>query len=126
MIEVQGSPNDLAQSGVDFAKLVGLTDKSVDILGEISDAQVSSVESMNLGTISKPENEKIDENVKQQEQEKDEGLQMEDSSKGKVKGSVSWSYFTAGAHWFILIILASSFLIVQMFASGADYWVSVW
>lgn len=58
--------------------------------------------------------------------EKDEGLQMEESSKGKVKGSVTWSYFNVGAHWSVLILLVSLFIIVQVFVSGADYWVSVW
>lgn len=56
----------------------------------------------------------------------DEGMQMEASSKGKVKGSVSISYFKAGANWPILAIVAASFVLVQIFASGADYWVSVW
>lgn len=56
----------------------------------------------------------------------DKGVEMEETSKGKVKGSVSLSYFTSGAHWSVVLLLATSFIIVQMLASGADYWVSVW
>lgn len=51
---------------------------------------------------------------------------MEASSKGKVKGSVAANYFKAGAHWSILFVLGVSFLIVQLLASAADYWVSIW
>lgn len=58
--------------------------------------------------------------------EVDEGMQFEESSKGKVKGSVSRQYFTAGAHWSILSLIGFSFIFVQVLASGADYWVSEW
>lgn len=129
MIEVQGSPDDLNKSGVDFAKLVGLSDESSEVPGEIPDAQTaqkSSVVTLNSDDTSKTESESIEVNVKQKEKEKDGGLQMEETSKGKVKGSIPWNYFKAGAHWSVLIILALSFLFVQLIASGADYWVSVW
>lgn len=56
----------------------------------------------------------------------DHGVQMEETSKGKVKGSVSMAYFTAAVHWSVFILLACSLVFVQMIASGADYWVSVW
>lgn len=58
--------------------------------------------------------------------EKDKGVQMEESSRGKVKGSVSLGYFKAGAHWPMLLLLAGALIFVQMIASGLDYWVSVW
>lgn len=58
--------------------------------------------------------------------EKDDGVAMEDSSKGKVKGSIAGGYFAAGAHWTLLLLLAFTFVIVQLLASGADYWVSIW
>lgn len=117
-IEVQGTRSDLAASGIDFAKLIGVsTDKSV---GRIS--RQSSITSMGSSHSSQSEGENDDGNVK----EKDEGLQMEETSKGKVKGSVGWNYFSAGGHWMILFVLALSFLVVQMLVSGADYWVFVW
>lgn len=58
------------------------------------------------------------------EEEPEQGMQMENSSKGKVKGSNAWNYFKAGAHWSILGSLGFLFLIVQLCASGADFWVS--
>lgn len=61
-----------------------------------------------------------------EEELKDEGVQMEESSKGKVRGSVSAAYFRAGAHWSVLFVLGFLFVFVQVLASGADYWVSIW
>lgn len=55
-----------------------------------------------------------------------EGVQMEDSSRGKVKGSISINYFTAGANWCVLFLLISAFVVAQLVASAADFWVSIW
>lgn len=52
--------------------------------------------------------------------------QMETSSKGKVKGSVSGTYLKSGANFFILAIIFILFILTQTLASGADYWVSFW
>lgn len=51
---------------------------------------------------------------------------MEASSKGMVKGSIPGNYFSAGTHWSVLVILGITFIVVQLLASGADYWVSIW
>lgn len=52
--------------------------------------------------------------------------QMEASSKGQVKGSVSGTYFTSGANFVVLAIILVLFTLTQVLASGADYWVSFW
>lgn len=52
--------------------------------------------------------------------------QLEQSSKGLVKGSVFGMYLKSGANVCVLLIIASLFLITQFLASGADYWVSYW
>lgn len=52
--------------------------------------------------------------------------QMEASSKGQVKGSISGTYFTSGANFFVLAIVFILFILTQVLASGADYWVSFW
>lgn len=66
-------------------------------------------------------------NSKQENNEtKDDGVQMEESSKGKIHGSVLWGYFSSGTHQLILILLACIFPIVEVFGSGADYWLSIW
>lgn len=121
-IEIQGNSADLAKSGVDFAKLVGTVEKddekedspdkslSRQTSSRSSTGSLSSLKSSNDGSVV----------------EKDDGVQMEASSKGKVKGSIAGNYFAAGTHWSILVILGISFIIVQLLASGADYWVSIW
>lgn len=58
--------------------------------------------------------------------EKDHGVEMEASSKGTVKGVLLAQYFAAGAHWSVLVIILISCLLVQLFGSAADYWVSIW
>lgn len=116
----------MAQSGVDFAKLVGMDEEPAndEHIGTGNRSRKSSVTSTSSEKSSKLDSENFIENVK--EEQKDEGIQMEESSKGKVKGSVSASYFKAGAHWSVLCVLGFSFIFVQILASGADYWVSVW
>ena len=56
----------------------------------------------------------------------DQTEHTEQSSKGKVKGSLFVNYFTAGVNWFILVFLCASFLFAQFLGSAADYFVSVW
>lgn len=56
----------------------------------------------------------------------DNGIPMEATSKGAVKGSVSWKYFRSGAHWSIVLCLFLTFFLVQFTASAIDYWVSIW
>lgn len=128
-IEVQGSPMDLARSGVDFAKLVGTDDDQSenDEKSEGGDhmklrkSSVSSTTSKSSKTSSSKS-----EQFNTADDEIDEGVQLEATSKGKVKGSISVNYFRAGAHWSVLFVVAFAFVFVQILASGCDYWVSVW
>lgn len=118
---------------MDFAQLVGTMDKAEneDNPEKLMSRQVSrrsstrSVSNLSLnGSIA---GSLIDgETDAAVEEERDEGVQMEASSKGKVKGSVPLNYFKSSAHWSILIILLISFGFVQFLASAADYWVSLW
>lgn len=118
-IEIQGTQSDMMKSGIDFAKLIG---GSTDKTAAVQLSRQSSIASVVSDQSSTTDGENDDGNVR----EKDEGLKMEETSKGKVKGSIAWNYFSAGAHWMVLITLAFSFIIVQAFVSGADYWVFVW
>lgn len=52
--------------------------------------------------------------------------QMETSSKGKVKGSLFGNYFRSGGNLIALILVGILFLLAQVLASSADYWVSFW
>lgn len=55
-----------------------------------------------------------------------DGVEMEASSKGKIKGSIVLHYFRAGANWFWIFVIFVLFVVSQILASAADYWVSVW
>lgn len=128
-IEVQGSPTDLSKSGVDFAKLVAVEEPE-DNADKIS-RQMSRQFSRKLSTRSVSSaslHSSVDEDSIYEEDDDEplEGVAMEASSKGKVKGIIAAHYFQAGAHWSVLFVLALSFLVVQLLASGADYWVSIW
>lgn len=123
---MQGSPEFLSKSGVDFAKLVGTSEKedhetkpeNIDqpMSRQLSIRSLSSSNSSNESSIVEDDSH----------ERSDEGIQMEASSKGKIKGSILKNYLTSGANWFALIILVSSFIIVQALASATDYWVSIW
>ncbi|XP_031636354.1 multidrug resistance-associated protein 4-like [Contarinia nasturtii] len=124
-IEVQGSPADLSRSGVDFAKLVGTEENDENpekMARQLS--RRSSTRSVSSASVSSADMSEFDGDDGNEQAAK--GVEMEASSKGKVKGSVAVNYFTAGAHWSILFVLGISFLIVQLLASAADYWVSIW
>lgn len=119
-IEIQGSPADLAESEIDFVQYMGLVEDPTENIDLIENpvSRTSSISSRksNGSSHSKHENN----------EKKDDGVQMEESSKGKIKGSVAWGYFSSGTHWLILISLAVIFPIVEIFASGSDYWLSIW
>lgn len=135
-IEAQGTPSDLSKSGVDFAALIETNDES-DENDENPDRPVSrqvsrqmssrssnkSLRSMSTSSSKASLRSLGDEN---KQEEKEQGIGMEESSKGKVKGSISANYFRAGANWFGLFVLLVFFIISQILASAADYWVSVW
>lgn len=124
-IEIQGSPADLAKSGVDFAKLVGTVEKD-DEKEDSPDKSLSRQTSSRSSTGSLSSLKSSNDGSLVDDGRKDDGVQMEASSKGKVKGSIPGNYFAAGTHWSLLVILGITFIVVQLLASGADYWVSIW
>lgn len=124
---MQGTPADLVNSGVDFAELVGTNEKideedKPERLERRMSRQHSaqSVASALNGSVNGSE-------FGDKENEKEtKGVEMEASSKDKVKGSIAANYFRAGANWFFLAVLGISFLVVQFLASASDFWVSIW
>ncbi|XP_055304324.1 ATP-binding cassette subfamily C member 4-like [Sitodiplosis mosellana] len=120
-IEVQGSPADVVKSGVDFAKLVGTDGINNNEKNPVRHGWRLSGE---LSASSTSISTEFDDD--EEDEGRTEGVAMEASSKGKVDGSISLNYFRAGAHWSVLIVVGVLFLIVQLLASAADYWVSIW
>lgn len=115
-------------SGVDFAELVGTHEKIDDEDNpERLERQMSrqhSIQSMSFASL----NGSIEGSEFSDKDNNNEikGVEMEATSKGKVKGSIAANYFRAGANWFVLAVLGISFLVVQFLCSAADYWVSIW
>lgn len=119
-IEFQGPPADVIESGVEFVEFMNLKNVSEDDFQSSNNnrSRKVSTSSSISNSSSNSQCEDID--------DKDVDLQMEESSRGKVKGSVVLRYVLAGTNWFVLILLAIAFLIVEICASGSDYWLSIW
>ena len=122
-VEIQGKPADLYTSDVDFIELVGITEPNEENFEQFSrkNSETLSTRSSSFGSFENHETINEDENCK-----KDEGVQLEASSKGKVKGSLFLNYFKAGARWPTLILLLLSLVFVEFLGSSVDYWVSIW
>lgn len=64
------------------------------------------------------------------EEEEEKQIQVkelqEESSKGKIKGSILFKYFLAGGNWFFIFTVCLLYILTQLLASGTDYWVSYW
>lgn len=132
-MEAQGAPNDLSKSGIDFASLLTADDKvdeendgdSTFTATNRSRTNSRSSLKSSRSLSSDSENASADER-NANGKSADPLQQMEASSKGQVKGSVSGTYFRSGANIFVLFIIFILFGLTQMLASGADYWVSFW
>lgn len=122
-IQAQGSPKDLAKSGIDIVKLVGVDEKRssfTNLERQISALSTSSVASVHSYVNSEFEDEdEIDETSAKV-------VEMEASSKGKIKESILASYCAAGAGCSIWLLLGILIVIVNLLASAVDYWVSIW
>lgn len=129
-IEAQGTPAKLTRSGLDFAELVGSDEtgeneeSSERRLSRQMTKQIStiSIRSLSLASYGSTETLSKEEVI----DESTQGYGMEESSEGKVKGSIALKYFRAGGNWFFVFLLLISFALSQLLASVADYWVAVW
>lgn len=126
-MEAQGAPNDLSKSGIDFASLLKSDEVTEEEIDEMEftarrRSRIGSRSSIRSSKSSLSDGGTADENGKSVEVLQ----QMEASSKGQVKGSVSGIYLKSGANFFVLAIVFILFILTQVLASGADYWVSFW
>lgn len=111
---------------MDFIELVGIAKPNEENSDNFNrqNSEAFSSRSSSSSTLGCSENRgTIDESGNQK---KDEGVQLEASSKGKVKGSIFMNYFKAGVPWPVFIVLLFLFVFVQFLGSAVDYWVSVW
>lgn len=124
-IEAQGSPLDLARSGIDFVELVG-TVETPEIRDHTDLFQRQKSQTLSIRSTSTESLNSFTEFEENEPEKNLDNVHEEKNSKGKVKGSLFINYFRAGANWFIILFLCTFFLFVQVLGSAADYWVSVW
>lgn len=125
-IEKQGTPEDLLASGVSLEKF--LEDASENDTGIQADGtnsyrsrkRTSSTSSQDLDGIQEEETE-----IEDEKKEVEDDQNVEQTSKGKVKGNVFMNYIKAGASSiFTMFVLFSLFILTQVLVSLSDYWVS--
>lgn len=134
-IEVQGTNSDIQNSGVDFSTLLA----SYDDENEEDTTSIASIKSpsanrsrSNSASITKRLGSKVslqsEKGAKDDEndEEKDKMHDLEESSEGKIKGPLLFHYFKSAEQPVRLFILFVLFLVAQVLASGADYWVAYW
>lgn len=129
-IEVQGTNSDIQESGVDFSTLLTSSDneESEDITS-IASADRSRSNSVTiprrLGSRVSLHSEKGEENRNDDEQN-EKMHDLEESSKGKIKGPLILHYFRSAEQPVVLFVLFILFLLAQVLASGADYFIAYW
>lgn len=118
---MQGTPAHLYENCRNFAEIVGQIETSV--IEE--DEQKSNVHTLDTQSIELLEaTDSLPEAV--EKNDKDQGVQLEASSRGKVNGIILFEYLKTGAHWSVFLILLFIFVFVQLLGSAIDYFVSVW
>lgn len=117
----------LSQSGVDVAQLIDAKDEHES--EENADVRLRNKSRSSIGSIHSSVSSLMDDDIFNEEKsEKDNVHQfkMEQSSKGKVEGNMLLNYFRFGGNLSTVGIIFLLFIGTQIFASGADKWVSYW
>ncbi|XP_037925199.1 multidrug resistance-associated protein 4-like isoform X2 [Hermetia illucens] len=130
-IEMQGTPGDLSKSDNDFAQLLEQDvsdeedeeEKETDDQTMISSSRRSSTKSVSASRNTLSGKEAAD-GEKGKDNHKEQAHQMEATSKGVVKGSISWNYIKAGGSIVLPFVVVVLYALTQMFASFTDWWVS--
>jgi len=118
-IDQQGSPSDLAAAGVDFMKLCEETEGKLSRRESLSRSISRSSASIDGSVEDDEAEESEDDNPEKQKN-------VEELSKGKVKGNVMMNYLKSGGSYCKLLMVVFMFALTQAFASMFDYWVGYW
>lgn len=128
-VELQGTHNDIVNSGVDFATLLA-TEEDVEIAQDHRGMRSRASRSNSRSSIKSHSTASSHSDEDAEDEEKEDFVagpqELEASSKGKVKGSLFLQYLQSGAHSPVLLLLFCLFLTAQILASGADYFVAFW
>lgn len=67
-----------------------------------------------------------DNDNREEDEEKEEMHALEESSRGKIKGPLLFNYLNSAEKPMLLFLALSLFLLTQILASTADFWVGNW
>lgn len=127
-IERQGSPSDLFKAGVDFDKFLEERSEKDTGIRDGASSYKSKKRSNSITSSSQSiDSRDLDDLSELKDADETEIAQpenVEQMSKGKVKGSVAVNYIKAGSNYFILFFLLVMFLLTQVIVSLSDYWVA--
>lgn len=120
----------MARTGIDFATLLGTVELTETVEPQES-AEISRrtrIRSSNRSAASSAlhSNESVESKDKNKSESVENVNQMESSSKGKVEGSLFANYFRSCENSIALVLVGILFVLAQVLASSADYWVSFW
>lgn len=123
-IEKQGRPNDLIN---DVMKIVQETEQEQETIRRQSFSRSTSTRSStdSVRSSEKSESESGEDDEKSKN-DHDVQKNVEESSKGKVKGNVALNYLRAGGSSCRLGVVMFLFIITQTIASLSDYFVGFW
>jgi len=129
-IEAQGSFEELLGSHKDYALLLGL-EESISSSDEKPEAERFDNGPLNnlLRRISQVSTTHAYSDEKVTGKEPDEvklPVNVEASSKGKLKQSIYIEYFKSGANLCVVFVIGSLFLLAQTVASITDWWMAYW
>lgn len=128
---MQGTPSDLSKSDNDFAQLLeqDASDEEDEEEKETDDQTINSNNSRRSSTKSVPASRdtlasKEGADGEKGEKTKEQAHQMEGTSKGTVKGSISWNYVKSSGTIILPFIVVVLYAVTQVAASFSDWWVS--
>lgn len=125
-IEAQGTNSDIQKSGIDFSSLLASSDDDNNIDSETSSPNRSRSNSEAGSRRGSVFGKIKDEEKPLAEEQTEEMHALEDSSKGKIKGTLLFHYLKSAQKPIMLSLILLLFVISQILASGADYWVAYW
>lgn len=126
-IDMQGRPGDLFKEATDieqYLSVLGEEDK-VEVNGTpTKGSNKSSRKSSRRNSIT--ESKKGEENPSEDEKDFAAQMNLEQSSKDKVQGSLLLHYMKSGGNFCVVFVVFSLFVITQLLASSFDWFVSFW
>jgi len=129
---VEGTYQELQNSGLDFTKLLGsLTETEISTEKECNNTK-SSIESSELHSAHTAQNPSVSIVTSSVKETEINDIQaepfdmVETRSSGNIGFSIYSSYVFAGGHFCKVLCLLSACIFTQILASGSDYWITYW